>query len=232
MKRLTRSALLVVSLMAGAGPGLGKVVPRGEVGLTVCLMNDAGVSMALEEDMERRVDALMEEAGIQIRWLHGKDPGRTAETRCTCSHPEPMRVVILHLMAMGKAAMPNELGQAFLGEDGVGVMADLFLDRVQRLTDEREVDLGQLLAHVAAHELGHLLLGAKAHTASGLMQAKMDGESMAKMERGGFRFSSAQLKKMHDNVKAAGQTISRLLATAGCGEDGLTRSPLNQAEAM
>jgi hypothetical protein len=188
--------------------------------------------MALEEDMERRVDALMEDAGIQIRWLRAKDPGRTAETRCTCSHPEPMRVVIVHLMAAGRAAMPSELGQAFLGEDGVGVMADLFLDRVQRLTDEREIDSGPLLAHVAAHELGHLLLGANAHTVSGLMRAKMDGKSMAKMEQGGFRFSSAQVEKMHDKVKAAGQTASRLLTAAGCEGDGLTRSPLNQAEAM
>ncbi|HVM74774.1 MAG TPA: hypothetical protein VMT75_03965 [Candidatus Saccharimonadales bacterium] len=232
MKRLMQCSLLAVSLIAAAAPALGKVVPGEEVGLTVCLMNDAGVPAALEEELERRVDALMEDAAIRIRWLNGRDPGRTAETRCVCSHPEPMRVLILHLMATGKVALPSELGQAFLGEDGLGVTADLFLDRVERLTGERELDLRRLLAHVAAHELGHLLLGVNAHTVAGLMQARMDGESLARVEQGRLRFSVAQMKKMHDRVNAAGQLVSPIHTAASCGENGLTRSPLNQTDAM
>jgi hypothetical protein len=205
LKRLTQYSLLGVWLMIAAAPAMGKPVSREEVGLTVCLMNDARVPALLEKDVERRVDALLEDAAIQTRWLHGGDSSRTVEERWTCAHPEAMRVLILRWMTTGKQAMPGELGEAFLGQDGKGVIADLFLDRVEQLTREREVNFAQLLAHVTAHELGHLLLGANAHSAAGLMQAKMNEESLAKMAQGNFQFSREQEKKMHERVKAAGQ---------------------------
>jgi len=198
----------------------------------VCVMNDAGVSPAVQEGVERRVASLIQGASIQIRWLHGLDPGRTPEVRCLCSHPEPMRVLILHLLATGRAALPSELGQAFLGEDGQGVMADVFLDRLEQLTEEREIDYGRLLAHVVAHELGHLLLGPNAHSVVGLMQARMTGDSLERMEQGNFRFSQEQMRKIRARLKAVEQAASWQRSGEGCSENGMTRIRLNQAEAM
>jgi len=232
MKRLMRYSLLAVSLVGAAAPISGKSARGEELGLTVCVMNDAGVPAAIEEDVERRVDALMQGASIQIRWLHGLTPGRTAEVRCLCSHPEPMRVLILHLLETGRAAWPSELGQAFLGEDGQGVMADVFLDRLQQLTEEREIDYARLLAHVVAHELGHLLLGPNAHSVMGLMQARMTGDSLERMEQGNFRFSQEQMRNMHARLKVAEQMASWQRSSVGCSENGMTRIPVNQAEAM
>ena len=232
MRRLMRYSLLAVSLAGAAIPVQGKAPREEELELTVCVMNDAGVSLAVVEDVERRVVSLMQGASIQIRWLHGLEPGRTPEVRCRCSHPEPMRVLILHLLATGRAALPSELGQAFLGEDGQGVMADVFLDRLEQLTEERAIDYGRLLAHVAAHELGHLLLGPNAHSVVGLMQAKMTADSLERMEQGNFRFSQEQLRKMHARLKAAEQTAGWQRSGEGCSENGMTKSRLTQAEAM
>ena len=143
-----------------------------------------------------------------------------------------MRVLIVHWMTTGKQALPGELGQAFLGEDGRGVIADVFLDRMERVTSEREVNLAQLLAHVTAHELGHLLLGANAHSAAGLMQAKLNEENLAKMAQGYFRFSREQDKKINEKVRAAGGVANERRGTAACPEKVVTRGRVNQAEAM
>ena len=227
-----RYSLLAVSLMAIGGLAKGQRYQSEEAALTVCLMNDVGVPRTVEENVERRVDAMVEDAGIHIRWLHGEDPGRTAEVRCVCSHPEAMRVVIVRWIPRGKSAMPNELGQAFLGEDGVGAIADLFLDRIVRLTQERDVDFAHLLAHVTAHELGHLLLGANSHSAGGLMQARMNEDSLARLAQVDFRFSRKQVEKIRERMKAAGQAVSWWRNGVSCPDEGPTRIRVAQAEAM
>jgi len=232
LKRLMQCSLLGVSLMATVSAAVGKTVPREEMEVTVCVMNEAGIPGKVEEMVERRVDLLMERAAVHIRWLRGADPGKTAEVRCVCSHPDPMRVLILHWMKAGRQALPGELGQAFLGEDGQGAMADLFVEHMAGVAEERGVNFGQLLAHVTAHELGHLLLGANSHSVSGLMQARMNEESLARLARENAGFSAKQVERMHERKKAAEQSVTGWWrAAASCPGDG-TRGPLIQAEAM
>jgi hypothetical protein len=206
LKRLKQCPLVLVWLLVVGPRTIARPVSSEDVELTVCLMNDARESPDRVEQVERQVDSLLLDSAIHVRWLRGGDPGRTAEERWLCSHPEPFRVVILRWMPTGKQAMANELGQAFVGVDGRGIIADLFLDRVRRLQEERNIAFAALLAHVTAHELGHLLLGAvEAHSAAGLMRAEMNEDSLRQMAQGGCHFSRQQEKKMHQRVKAAGQ---------------------------
>jgi len=113
-------------------------------------------------------------------------------------------------MKGGLVTSPNELGEAFLDASGRGVITDLFLDKVERMKTEREGDFAVLLAHLTAHELGHLLLGGEPHSMSGLMQAKMSEQSLTKMMQGNFGFSRAEQKKMRARVMGA--ELSALLA--------------------
>jgi hypothetical protein len=206
LKRLKQYSLLAVSLLVLGRTTYGKPVRSEQVELTVCLMNDARESPDTVAQVQRQVDSLLLHSAIHIRWLEGGDPGRTAEERWMCSHPQAFRVVILRWMPTAKQAMANELGQAFVGVDGRGMIADLFLDRIRQLQEERNIDFAQLLAQVTAHELGHLLLGAvEVHSAGGLMQAQMNENTLHQMARGGFHFSRQQEKNMHERVKAAGQ---------------------------
>ena len=54
-------------------------------------------------------------------------------------------------------------------EEG-GVLATVFYDRIQSVG--KGGDLSNLLGLATAHELGHLLLGSKAHTEKGIMQPR------------------------------------------------------------
>ena len=231
MKRLMQYSLLAVSWFAATGLTVGKPSPESELAITVCVMNDASVPAAVEAAVERRVEMSMEAAGIRVRWLHGRDTARTSEVRCLCSNPQPMRVLILHWMTNGKAASPGELGEAFVGEDGRGVIADLFLDRMERLKEERDVDFVQLLAHVTEHELGHLLLGANSHSVSGLMRARINEETLVKLTQGDSQFSREQIKKMHERAKGENElSVWHRLADTCSARNELI--PVVQADAM
>lgn len=230
LKRLMQYSLLAVSWLTTISSVVGKPTPEKDLAVTLCVMNDAGVPAAVEEAVERRVETSMEEAGIQIRWLRGRDNGRTAEVRCLCSHPEPMRVLVLHWMATGKATTPGELGEAFTGEDGRGVAADLFLDRMERLEEERGIGFAQLLAYVTEHELGHLLLGANSHSTSGLMQARMNEQTLVKIAQGGSRFSREQVKRMKERAKGENQFTGWRHLAASCSATS-EQIPMVQAEA-
>ena len=52
-----------------------------------------------------------------------------------------------------------------------GVLATIYVDRVERMAGLSEANTASLLGRAIAHELGHLLLATNAHSSSGLMRA-------------------------------------------------------------
>jgi hypothetical protein len=50
-----------------------------------------------------------------------------------------------------------------------------------------------VLAHAAAHEIGHLLLGDEAHTPGGLMKALWNHNDFQAMNQNRFHFTSEQI---------------------------------------
>lgn len=166
-------------------------------------MNDALVPVEEVGAVERKVNDLFTDSAISIQWIHGGDEGRSTEERWACGHPEPLRVIILRWMKDAKNALPAELGESFMDANGIGVVADVFMNRVLQLKREREVSFTALLAHVTAHEIGHLLLGPHSHSASGLMRAKLNEETLSRMMQGDFGFTRQQEKAMHARVKGA-----------------------------
>ena len=59
-----------------------------------------------------------------------------------------------------------------------------------------DVDIGTLLAHVIAHEIGHLLLPHVPHSATGLMKAEWDKALVREAAAGSLTFTDAQIKRL------------------------------------
>jgi len=73
-------------------------------------------------------------------------------------------------MAERQGAGSDIFGSALQpANDGFGVIADVYADRVRELAGGREAEV--VLGRVITHELGHLLLGKNAHSAAGIMRA-------------------------------------------------------------
>jgi len=87
------------------------------------------------------------------------------------------------------------LGHSVVSEQG-GVYATVFLEAVQHQASAANIPWTVLLAYAAAHEIGHLLLGASAHTPRGVMKGNWDAQDMQAMFQNSFPFSREQQRKI------------------------------------
>jgi len=85
----------------------------------------------------------------------------------------------------------HPLGESFADHDG-GTYASVFLDRVTDAASGATVPMVIVLAHAAAHEIGHLLLGDEAHTPGGLMKAQWDRNDFQAMYQNRLHFTAEQ----------------------------------------
>jgi hypothetical protein len=83
----------------------------------------------------------------------------------------------------------------------------VFYDRVKRFSDTIDAipnskNVGIVLGHVIAHELGHLLISGNAHTPVGIMHGEWDYKQWKMAAAGTLLFAPAQAKLMRDQFQA------------------------------
>lgn len=77
-----------------------------------------------------------------------------------------------------------------------GYVAQIFFRQVQEFAYTYEVDLGTMLGHVIAHEIGHLLMPANAHSPTGVMQPYWDRALVRDASQGTLTFTAAQAARI------------------------------------
>jgi hypothetical protein len=92
-----------------------------------------------------------------------------------------------------------------------GGTAFVFYDRVLRSAHDRHQDIARVLASAMAHEMGHLLLPASAHSPSGIMRADWDGDDLRRIASGSLQFTAAQVDAIR--VKVSGCCAASASAT-------------------
>jgi hypothetical protein len=109
-----------------------------------------------------------------------------------------VRRLVVRVVAEGaKTVRASTLGHSFAGQEG-GTYASVFLDRVQEAAAEANVPWDIVAAYAAVHEVGHLLLGAEAHTLGGLMKGSWDRKDYQAMNQNCFHFSDEQAHQLAD----------------------------------
>lgn len=97
---------------------------------------------------------------------------------------------------------PAALGVAVApGEDAVYATVSLpaITLSVGRCRDPA-INLPRVLGYTIAHEIGHVLLGANSHTATGLMQPVWNAQALAAMAKGWLRFTPRQARQVRAAV--------------------------------
>jgi hypothetical protein len=76
----------------------------------------------------------------------------------------------------------------------------------------------RVLGHAMAHELGHVLLGARAHSEAGLMLPNWDARNLKDMSKGRLHFTKEQAERIHGGAVALG-----VCGRIECSESALAR---------
>lgn len=97
------------------------------------------------------------------------------------------------------------MGISFQGEDGMGCFADLFCEPMEKLRESDGTNVAILLGQVAAHELGHLLLGTNSHAAAGIKQARWTADRLTSPGLARMVFLDRESQKMRERLLGASE---------------------------
>ncbi len=177
----------------------------------VLLYNQAHVPAETLSEGADWASRIMRASGIELNWrdcLASPEEG----VRCDQSFgPASLTVQVLP----SSASCPHKRGLAWssVSAHGANQRTLICMARVRDFmaSNAPPFGTGQMLGHVIAHEMGHLLLALVGHTQSGIMVSPWLSVQMGLIARGELRFDYGQGKRMCDEVKrrTSAQRIAR-----------------------
>jgi hypothetical protein len=209
------SVLLFISITAHAmlnqaaidQPPADRVKHRMQV--RVLVYNHAQVPAAILRSAQREEVRIFAEAGINLMWV-SCSPGNESHECGNAPAPEEL---VIHIIPKGKGVGDSVYGEAYMAEDGAGQYADVFFGRI--LANHIDgLSPSQLLAAVAAHEIGHLLLGPHAHSWAGIMEPQWSTESLHRIAMGDLLFNHDQALRMRDNLTRRNGSAKQVARTS------------------
>ena len=200
-----RIAVLTIAWAALIGNAAGQPTP----GVTLLVFNTARVSERTLSEAEKASKQILAEAGVSAEFVNcevkptdvtNPDPCQIAGTPATFRLEIDSRKLAGHSLDMlGYSVLPSK-------EEEVSPSAGVYYPSARALAENSHIELHQILGVVMAHEVGHLLLGANAHSLRGIMCAHWDHEELERAGIGRLVFTRAQAAIMQ-------RAVSKLQAT-------------------
>ena len=161
--------------------------------INVLVHNYAQVSSEILAQAEVEAAEILGKAGIEIAWTNcdptQKDLGDAAECNQFLG-PTNLAVRILPYFGVIPGTDKKTMGFA------LGNLASVSVRRVSEEAAEFGVQPYEVLGPAIAHELGHILLGQKGHSPTGIMRAHWRREDYERAPRGAFNFTAEQAEQM------------------------------------
>ena len=150
------------------------------------IVNDAHVPADVLSAAKHEAAAIFARAGIAVIW-YDEAPGAPAEYRFAVKIV-PNALSHLH-------AKPHVMGAALREPRGAaGTIVYAFFGRIDDFARGQRVSAGTMLAHVIAHEVGHLLLPTGSHSERGLMRGTWDRAHVDNAVRGELTFTPEEIQ--------------------------------------
>ena len=164
--------------------------PADNAPLIIRVYDTTDTDSNIRAEAIRTAAEIVDEAGITVEW---RDCTSTS-TELVCQDVRPGRDLIVRIMpevtpsasfrgsALQLRTLPGrslQLGVAVINPVTLsGEMATIFHEQVRAVAQRSGVDDATLLGRAVAHEVGHLLLRAREHSASGIMRGAWSLEEL------------------------------------------------------
>jgi hypothetical protein len=164
----------------------------------VFLQDDARVPADVLEQAKDAASRVFALSNIDLQWI-GQGPYQ----------PCSLTVRIVAKPTGAKNRSRFVVGIAPEAREARGILAFAFYDRIQLYSAELGLNASQMLGHVMAHELGHLLLPHGAHSSTGLMRGAWDGAQANHAMAGLLTFTPAEAVLIRDRLSACASRSAR-----------------------
>jgi len=192
------AAMFLITSMAAVGNDAG---PKAGVRVTVHLDVDAPVPSAVRGNALAMTKAMYRQIGVEIRW-EGSRPAAAKAKSALWLEVTDRTPSTFHPGALAYAA-PWE-----------GRHIRVFWDRIETARGPQK-----LLAHVLAHEIGHMLEGTDRHSAAGIMKAKFTAGDIADMLMTPLEFTPEDIDLIQQGL------AYRVIRAAATARPGFTPKP-------
>lgn len=173
--------------------------------IAVRVYDHAGVHERTLEGASRELARIFARLEIGIDWVLCYRNDKVVDATCNLS-PRPSE---LHLSLVDK--VPRQISGWTLSPGGCGFAvltgetmhnrrATVFHECILRTASETKLSTGIVLAHVAAHEIAHLLIGTNEHSALGLFRARLGPEDWQLANYGRLEFAPADAIRLRTAV--------------------------------
>jgi hypothetical protein len=198
---------LVIAVLAGTTLAVRAAAPptaqAPQNALTIRLYNTSGIPAATLVAARHATESILRDTGLTVVIRHCGRSVAPEDAPDACDQPlKPSELVvrIIDAPAFNTTLHPDAYGLAYVvQETNRGWLATVFSDRIDRVATRLNVDPGTLLGLVAAHEVGHLLLGSTYHAEGGLMRADWSDALLAREARE-WRFSTGEAARIHSVI--------------------------------
>jgi hypothetical protein len=164
----------------------------------VFLQDDAGVPAAVLEQAKQAAVRVFALSSVDLQWIgHGPYQPCSLIVRILA---KPIGATIRSRFVMGIAPETREAR---------AIIAFAFYDRIQLYSAVLALDASQMLGHVIAHELGHLLLPHGAHSVAGLMRGAWDDTQANQAAMGVLTFTPAEAALIQERRSACASPTAR-----------------------
>jgi hypothetical protein len=171
--------------------------------VTISVYNDAEVPQDVLGRGEKQAERVFGQSGIEVTWLNCRVPAVSEEASLACREAVFPKHLHLRIVRKSVGSKGETMGISFQAEDGSGCYADLFYEPMKQLQRSDGTDVASLLGYVAAHEVGHLLLGRNSHSAAGIMHAHWSVQELVSAKQGGLVFSEQESLRMKARLEGA-----------------------------
>jgi hypothetical protein len=171
---LSFAAVILLPLHASAAETLWTEITVRVYDATGASANDRHASLKIAA-------SIVSAASVELIWRHCNEPAaqpgtpafdRRGENPCELPlAPGELAVRIVRSGPVDDQSRELPLGDALINtRTGTGVLATIYIDRVDWMAEHTGIDRRALLGRAIAHELGHLLMATSAHASHGLMR--------------------------------------------------------------
>jgi hypothetical protein len=218
MKNAIRAlSLLVISFVPQMAAGAR--TDSATIHLTVSVFNDAAAPASVMSQAQERATLILRRAGITLVWLDCGTPGN-APPNSGCSDLSYPQHLSVRLVSHPGRLSKDTFGQTFQNASGEGNYALVFFNALVSSKKVEIVKTRDLLGHIIAHELGHLLLGSDSHSATGLMSAVWQAKELRQASQGNLFFTNDQQDRIRARCLAAQTALAAASrrSSVGAGE--------------
>ena len=163
----------------------------------VFLQDDSRVPTDVLEQAKHATTRVFALSNIDLQWI-----GRGPYQPCSLT----VRIVPKPTGARNRSRFV--VGIAPGSREAPGILAFAFYDRIQLYSAKLRLDASQMLGHVMAHELGHLLLPHGAHSVTGVMREAWDGAQANQATMGLLTFTPPEAALLRDRLSACASRIA------------------------